>query len=394
MTSYQQSTHGTDLSQVMGAVNRAKGLPNEHYISQDIFNEEKQAVLFRNWAGIGFGKDVPSAGDVKPVEFLGMPLLIVRDREGNIKVYQNTCRHRGMILIEEPTNIKGVIRCPYHSWCYGLDGALRTTPHVGGPGHNKHDDIVREELGLFKVRSHVWHDVIFVNISADAPEFEDYAGDVIERWSEFDQPQFHGGAGSSFKFDVKTNWKLAVENYCESYHLPWIHPGLNSYSRLQDHYNIEKPGAFSGQGTTVYRQLKGEDGATFPDYANLSEKWNEGAEYIALYPNVLLGVHRDHFFAIILEPVSLDRTIEHVEIYYARELTAEPAYQDLLETNANLWRGVFDEDVFVVEGMQKGRHGAMFDGGKFSPVMDGPTHNFHHWVASQISAGRELDPST
>jgi hypothetical protein len=53
-----------------------------------------------------------------------------------------------------------------------------------------------------------------------------------------------------------------------------------------------------------------------------------------------------------------------------------------------LWKTVFEEDVFVVEGMQKGRHGALFDGGRFSPVMDGPTHNFHHWVASQIEAGR------
>jgi choline monooxygenase len=49
---------------------------------------------------------------------------------------------------------------------------------------------------------------------------------------------------------------------------------------------------------------------------------------------------------------------------------------------------VFDEDVFVVEGMQKGRHGEFFDGGRFSPVMEGPTQNFHHWVASQVEKGR------
>ncbi len=48
-----------------------------------------------------------------------------------------------------------------------------------------------------------------------------------------------------------------------------------------------------------------------------------------------------------------------------------------------LWKEEFEEDIFVVEGMQKGRHGAKFDGGRFSPVMDSPTHLFHHWVASQ-----------
>ena len=54
--------------------------------------------------------------------------------------------------------------------------------------------------------------------------------------------------------------------------------------------------------------------------------------------------------------------------------------------NAEMWYAVFEEDLFVVEGMQRGRHGRAFDGGKFSPVMDGPTHCFHHWVASQMQA--------
>src|SRR6056300_230136 len=120
--------------------------------------------------------------------------------------------------------------------------------------------------------------------------------DVIERWAEFDKPLYHGGADSKFQLKVKTNWKLAVENYCESYHLPWVHPGLNSYSRLEDHYNIENPGVFSGQGTLVYRQLTGEGDRKFPDFDALSDKWDEAAEYLAVYPNVLLGVHRDHSF--------------------------------------------------------------------------------------------------
>ena len=58
-----------------------------------------------------------------------------------IGVFQNTCRHRGMILVDTPRKIGGAIRCPYHSWCYSLKGKLHATPHVGGPGQNKHEDI-------------------------------------------------------------------------------------------------------------------------------------------------------------------------------------------------------------------------------------------------------------
>ena len=373
------------LSDVLQSVNRANGLPNAHYTDPTVFEEEKRSVLFANWSGIGFGKDIPEPGDAKPVDFLGMPLLLVRDRDGQIGVFQNTCRHRGMILVSEPKKIGGAIRCPYHSWCYGLDGALRATPHVGGPGQNQHADIDMDALGLWRIRSHVWRDVIFVNVDGAAPAFEEVHGGLMDRWAEFDQPLHHG---TSLTLDLATNWKLAVENFCESYHLPWVHPGLNSYSRLEDHYNIEAPGQFSGQGTLVYRQLSNDAGQRFPDFAGLSAAWDEGAEYIAVYPNVLLGVQRDHCFAIVLEPRATDHTVEHIELYYAKSAAETPELAELRAENAALWKTVFEEDVFVVEGMQKGRHGAYFDGGRFSPVMDGPTHNFHHWIATQVEAGR------
>ena len=203
----------------------------------------------------------------------------------------------------------------------------------------------------------------------------------------------HGGPDSSFTLEVATNWKLAVENYCESYHLPWVHPGLNSYSRLEDHYHIEAPGRYSGQGSYVYRQLRGTMEETFPDFPGLSEKWDTGAEYVALYPNVLLGVHRDHAYAIILEAVAHNLTREHVHIYYASPSTDET----LRAKNATQWKSVFVEDIFVVEGMQRGRFAAGFDGGRFSPAMDGPTHIFHAWVAAHTSAmeakGRREPPA-
>ena len=377
----------SDLAQVLMPVATARGLPNAHYISDEVFQAERDAVLFANWSAIGFARDI-GPGEAMPVDFVGQPLVAVRTREGAIKVYQNTCRHRGMILVAEKKRIGGVIRCPYHSWCYALTGELVATPHVGGPGHNTHEEIRRGELGLVEIRSHVWRDIIFVNIDGQAPDFTDYAAAAIARWAEFeDKPLVAGGPESVFSFDVACNWKLAVENYCESYHLPWVHPGLNSYSRLEDHYHIEEPGRFSGQGTLVYRPMLAEDGRRFPDFERLSAKWESGAEYVALFPNVLLGVHRDHAFAIILEPKAKDRTVEHVAIYYASDEAASgEAWDGKSKRHAERCYAVFEEDLFVVDGMQRGRHGRAFDGGKFSPVMDGPTHCFHHWVASQMQA--------
>ncbi len=374
----------TELAAVTQPVNTARGLPNRFYTDPAVFELEKRRIFLRNWAGMGFAKDAPEPGDAVPVSFLGQPLVMVRGHDGVLRVFQNVCRHRGMILIEKPGKIQRAIRCPYHSWCYELDGRLRTTPHVGGPGTNRHDDIKREELGLIEVRSHQWLGVVFVNVDGQAPAFEDAAADVLTRWAEFGHPLHHGGEESSFKIEVQSNWKLAVENYCESYHLPWIHPGLNSYSRLEDHYHIEQPGRFSGQGTTVYRPMPFEDGSGFPEFPGLSEQWNQGAEYIALYPNVLLGVHKDHTFAIVIEPVNHEKIIEHVAIFYTKAEVTGDGWREMREKNAAMWKEIFVEDIFVVEGMQKGRHASGFDGGKFSPVMDNPTHCFHHWVATQM----------
>jgi len=378
----------SDLSLVIKPINIAKGLPNEHYIDDMVHQEEKESVLFANWSAISFAKDVMNIGDVNPINFLGIPLLVARDNDQKVRVYQNTCRHRGMILISEKKNIRGTIRCPYHSWCYGLDGQLRSTPHVGGPGRNTHPDIKRNELGLIEIRSYVFMDVIFVNISNEAAPFEDVHTDIINRWQEFDKPLYHN-IDSSFELSVNSNWKLAVENYCESYHLPWVHPGLNLVSRLEDHYHLEKPLKYSGQGSYVYSQLKGENDEVFPDFSGLDKKWDTASEYISLYPNVLLGVHRDHTYAIILEPESINKTREHVAIYYAASEASNSEFKDLRIKNKNFWKDVFKEDIFVVEGMQKGRNGKFFDGGKFSPIMDGPTHLFHEWIATQINIGRK-----
>ncbi|MBX2853640.1 MAG: aromatic ring-hydroxylating dioxygenase subunit alpha [Rhodobacteraceae bacterium] len=375
------------LNSVLQDVSKAKGLPNRCYVDAGAFAEEERALFREGWAGVGFAHQVPEPGDVFPINFLGAPLLLSRDSAGTVRLFENVCRHRGMILVEEPRKIEGAIRCPYHSWCYGLDGRLVATPHVGGPGRNIHPDVDRGALGLIEVPSEVWMGVVFANLSGDAAPFREAHADLIARWAEFDQPLYHGGPESSFTLDVRCNWKLAVENYCESYHLPWVHPGLNSYSRLEDHYNIVEYGRYSGQGTLVYRPQLSEDGRRFGDFPNLSQKWDQGAEYVTLFPNVMFGVHRDHSYAILLDPQNVGHTIERVEIFYAAPASLSEGMRDLRVRNAEMWREVFEEDVFVVEGMQRGRGAPRFDGGKFSPAMDAPTHVFHHWAASRLNGG-------
>lgn len=376
------------LQKVLEPIETASGLPNACYVEPAFFEREQACLFARQWAAIGFASDVPDSGCVWPVSFIGRPLLMLRDKKGEIRVFDNVCQHRGMILVEKPARLTGPITCPYHAWAYDYEGQLRATPHAGGPDQHSHPSVACASIALNPVRSAVWQNVVWVNLSGDAAAFDDYAAGLLGRWAEFDQPSFCSGADSMFELEVACNWKLAVENYCESYHLPFVHPDLNSYSRLQDHYHIMDEG-FAGQGTLVYNPQISDDGRRFDDFSGLSGKWDSGAEYCALFPNVLYGVHRDHSFAIILLPQGQQKTLERVAISYASQTATGPKNAAMRGVNTAMWKQVFAEDIGVVEGMQQGRHAPSFDGGTFSAVMDAPTHHFHRWAAGQLLAAEK-----
>ena len=372
------------LKKCLKPIHEARGIPNDYYIRQECFEMEGERLFNKGWFAIGFVKDLPQPGSVKPVNYFKNPLLLIRStQDKKIRVFQNVCRHRGMTLIEEPTVLKGAIRCPYHSWCYKQTGEVLATPHIGGPGYNYHTKIDKSELSLIEVRSHIWRDVIFVNPDGRAPPFEEVHKPLLDRWKVFDQLMYSDMSDSSFKLDVHTNWKLAVENYLESYHLPWIHPGLNSYSKLEDHENILEYGHYSGQISNKYIP-RYSTGKYFTEFQNLGSEWDTKGEYIALFPNLILGVQKDHVFSLIIEPLGVGKIRENIEIYYSDPSMLSDEYQQTRRENANLWKTVFEEDIFVVEGMQKGRYAKGFDGGRFSPVMDEPTHVFHDWYARKI----------
>jgi choline monooxygenase len=126
-------------------------------------------------------------------------------------------------------------------------------------------------------------------------------------------------------------------------------------------------------------------GTQLPRLATWPAERAHVAEYPALYPNVLLGFHADHAFAVLLNPLSAERTREELRIYYVSQGAASDTYAACRASTLSAWGSVFGEDVFAVEGMQQGRASPGYRGGVFSPVMDVPTHHFHCWVAQKLA---------
>ena len=378
------------LDIVSEPISKAHGLPNECYISKEYTLIERKKLFEDKWIVIGVGSSIPNAGDVKPIDLLGMPILIVRTKKNEIKVFHNICSHRGVKLVKESGKIRNVLRCPYHSWSYDLDGKLIATPHIGGMNIHQTPEFDRSKSNLKEIRSYIWLDLIMININNNEISFEDYISPLSERWEKFwslkDRELIHHANDYGyFKLNAKCNWKFAIENYCESYHLPWVHPDLNSYSKLEDHYHIQGlPNRFAGQGTIVYNP-RFEGNEKFPYFPNWPKDKENIAEYVALFPNVMLGIHKDHYYAYWLEPINHEFTIEHMEIYYVGdEAATSKRYKTLRQKNHKQWEDIQKEDVDIIQSMQIGRNSPAYNGGNFSPKMDNPTHHFHKWVIGNL----------
>ncbi|MBF2720051.1 aromatic ring-hydroxylating dioxygenase subunit alpha [Psychrobacter sp. NG254] len=383
------------VDSVLHPITEASGMPNTAYVSEEYFNFERDNILSKTWVCVGFASDLIKNGYIKPVEFMGLPLLMMRNREGKVQVFHNVCSHRGMKLVHEEGVVQGVIRCQYHSWSYDLDGNLKGTPHVGGIGKHKDERFKCEDHGLRALRSNVWMDMVFVNISGDAAPFEAHIAPLLERWKPFwgenGVDQIHRvDMSEGLEIEVDSNWKLTVENYCEAYHLPWVHPALNTYSKLEDHYNIMFEDRFAGQGSYKYN-LSDTQGTHLPKFPSWPEDKLRHAEYVALFPNVLLGIQADHVFAMMIDPISAEKTTEKLRLYFVSDESAKDIYAACRTATLESWRVVFSEDITAVEGLQKGRHSPGFGGGVFSPEMDLPTHFFQKWLATQAKAALEKE---
>ena len=414
------------LTAVDRPIAAARGLPNAAYTAAEFHRFERAHLFARAWTALAFCADHATPGRVTPVDFMGWPLLIACARDGRPAVFHNVCSHRGRRLVDAPKTTGGLLVCPYHAWAYDLSdasGRLKSTPHIGGVGAHQADGFCRAAHGLKSVRSHCWLGVLFIDLSGDAPAFEEYAAPLVARYRPYLGAAMDGGAAAAealaspatdagLTLEADCNWKLAVENYCEAYHLPWIHPSLNDYSPLQDHYAVIVSEDFAGQGTRTFRPALGDgvgdgdgdgvgggdgdgvgdgggdgggDGA-LPEFPDWPAAQRETAEYPVFYPNLLLGFQVNHFFALIIRPLAAGRIREEVRLFYTGDGAHAARCQAARAANLAAWTRVFSEDISAVEGMQRGRQSPGFGGGVFSPAMDAPTHHFHRWVARKYRA--------
>ena len=361
----------------------AVGLPRQAYTDPAFLDLERQHVFDASWVFITAAASLPNAGDIMPLDLIGRPIIIVRQRDGGIRAFHNVCRHRGVILVEKPSSGRPTMTCPYHAWSYNLDGQLLKTPHFSGDGNHGTGSIPRDCLDLKAIRCDTWHGLVFVNMSGNAVPLAEHMAPVARRYADFDFSEMR--LGRSMEFEMAANWKLPIENFIEGYHLPWTHPFLNSVSSMANHYSvIDEP--ITGQGSDLYERDKAGHDA-LPQYSGLSEHWRVRAEYPSLLPNMLMGVHVDHITVWSILPIGVDRAIERIYFFYAGDAALAPDLAPVREKVEQIMHATNLEDVGVVESMQRGRSSPGFVDAHFSPYHESCIHSFERRIANAVAAG-------
>jgi choline monooxygenase len=262
-----------------------------------------------------------------------------------------------------------VLTCPYHAWAYDLRGRLRTRPHFhGGDCH----DVSGDGPGLVPVATAVWHHWVFVNMDGSAGPFDDFIAPIAQRCEGYDLSAAHHAG--TLSFDVACNWKLALENYIEPYHVFAAHPRLHSFVSMKE----REPSKCDGHVMWNHYQFRAPEegrGVGLPYFPDLSEPLARRGLWFVAVPNFAFEVYPDHIATFIASPIAPDRCRERIDIYLVGEAATETSFAAQRQGVLDMWQGLNKEDLSLIERLQRGRLSPGYDGGRFSPYWDeAPLH--------------------
>ena len=331
-------------------------LPARFYTDARMPTLDASAIFARSWQLVCHQSQLAGVGDHVVTQIAGLPLLIVRSDESSIRAFHNVCRHRaGPIASCDGQGAKS-LRCRYHGWTYGLDGVLRGAPEMG-----RTPDFNLADIRLPEVRVHLWQGLVFVAIG-EAPPFDEFVAGIDARLGPhraLHGYEFHHRAS----YDVACNWKVYVDNYLEGYHVPHIHPGLNSLLDYRS-YITETAQWYSFQ----FSPLESGD-----DLYGSGE-----ALYYFLYPNAMLNILPGRLQTNRVLPLGVDRCRVEFDFYYTQGDT--PEAQARRAKDVAFSDEVQDEDVTICEDVQRGLASGSYEAGRLNPLRENAVHHFHEMV--------------
>ena len=356
-------------------INTIFGLPSKSYTDNEFWEKECNTVLSNGWLFVGFVHELSKSGDVLPLLIAEKPILLVNNENNKITAFHNVCSHRCLKLVNEKKNVGKLIRCPYHSWSYDLEGNLRSAPHIGGSNQHKLKGFNFKNHGLKPIRIHIWNDWIFINLNGKAKKFEEYAKPLFSKFKNIDFDKLTYVATLDFG-KINTNWKFLIENFIEPYHVQFVHKTTTNQP-LKDHYTIVD-GICYGSGVNV----KQEDNKN-------ANALSVSSKYLSLFPNFIIGSYYPNQIGVYLNiPISPSITSQKRIIYTIDGALMTKKERDITK---KIWWNVHKEDHEICERLQEGRFSpASNEGGLLSPYWEKGVQVFQKLIIQETMKSSKL----
>ncbi|GAA1382171.1 aromatic ring-hydroxylating dioxygenase subunit alpha [Pseudonocardia kongjuensis] len=271
------------------------------YSDPEIYRMEQRRIFARSWLVVAHESQIPAPGDFME-SFMGEESVIVsRNRDGEVRVMLNSCRHRGNKVCRTETGNATSFMCPYHGWTYDSNGDFVTAPRFDAVYK---DSVDRSRWGLLRARVESYKGLIFATFDADQVPLTDYLGDftlVLDLFLD----RYPGGVQAEpgvVRWTMNSNWKFGAENF-----------GGDNYHALTTHFSAQDVGHRPDGGGRPAKRKAVPDGFTM-----VSDERGHSLNATLRVPGAepdrgdpVSRFHADH----------LDLAIEHMGRYRAQEIT-------------------------------------------------------------------------
>lgn len=377
-------------------------IPVARYTDEAFFDLEMRYLWGRTWLFAGHVNELPEPGSYKLFDKLDQSIIVMRGKDGAIRAFHNTCRHRGAALLTEPSGRASRIVCPYHSWSYSSEGDLKVVPQE----HN-FACLDKSERGLLKVRCETWRGLVFINLDDNAGSLEAHLKPFSDRIGNFPLEEMEIKRSTSHVLEC--NWKAAYDNFIEIYHIPsvhgktamqWLKPETfivtllgNGHSSLTTERRLDLSEA--DQDEAAAQLLHGP----LPDGVELvpgSDPFLDNHSIVAaVFPNLNFGGFNPAGFPLTAQwPVGLDKTVMETFVLGWKGTDTSSAFWDSLLADIMVQ---VDEDLSILANIQKALKAPGYGGPVLSYLERAIywyNENVDEWIGSErIPANMRLIPA-
>ena len=355
-------------------------LPARFYLDDEIYHREQESIFFRNWWYSGHVSQLQRAGDYITTEIGNQSVFIVRDRQDELRAFYNVCQHRGHELVNGSGH-SSVIVCPYHAWSYDLDGSLRAARNSENV-----DGFKKCDFSLKPVQVENFCGLLFINLDLDATPLSEQAAGLEQEIRAYCPSVDDLAFAQRDTYQVKSNWKVMVDNFLECYH---CHPAHKDFVDLVDmkSYRSVAKGIYSSH---VSNAVKSTDNKAFK-----FEKGDVDFGYAGwyLWPNLTIWAYPGDANLSVLQmiPDGAGNTIEYQD-WFVQGGSPSPQLKEAMDYQKDILQ---PEDIGLCESVQRGLNSRGYNQGRFivdqqrTELSEHAVHHFQEMVARALDAELE-----